>query len=110
LIKYQGVTTMCNRLWRAIRKSLHAAAVIVLAATGAAAGSGVRAADTVKIGFRPLTGPLASNGEAILTAYQMWQEDINAKGDLPVARAEEFRYPAEELQNAARSNAVEAAS
>ena len=69
-----------------------------------------RTADTVKIGFRPLTGPLASNGKAILTAYQMWQEDINAKGDLPVARAEEFRYPAEELQNAARSNAVEAAS
>ena len=102
---------MCNRLWRAIRKSLHAAAVIVLAATGAAAGSGVRAADTVKIGFSmPLTGPLASNGKAILTAYQVWQEDINAKGDLPVARAEEFRYPAEELQNAARSNAVEAAS
>jgi hypothetical protein len=79
---------MCNRLWRAIRKSLRAAAVIVLAATGAAAGSGVRAADTVKIGFRPLTGPLASNGKAILTAYQMWQEDINAKGDLPVARAQ----------------------
>ena len=38
--------------------------------------------------IRPLTGPLASNGKAILTAYQMWQEDINAKGDLPVARAQ----------------------
>src|SRR5215470_14240963 len=66
------MTTMCNRLWRAIQKSLRATAVIVLAATGAAAGSGARPADTVKIGFSmPLTGPLASNGRAILTAYQM---------------------------------------
>src|SRR5260370_34791732 len=101
---------MCNRLWRAIRKSLHAAAVIVLAATGAAAGSGVRAADTVKIGFSmPLTGPLASNGKAILTAYQVWQEDLNPKGDLPVARAEQLRYPPRTLQNTARSNAVDEA-
>ena len=29
----------------------------------------------------PLTGGLASNGKAILAAYQMW-EDINAKGGL----------------------------
>src|SRR5262245_47558679 len=30
----------------------------------------------------PLTGGLASNGKAVLTAYQMWEEDINAKGGL----------------------------
>src|SRR5262249_17532891 len=30
----------------------------------------------------PLTGGLASNGKAILAAYQMWEEDINAKGGL----------------------------
>ena len=30
----------------------------------------------------PLTGGLASNGKAILTAYQMWEEDVNAKGGL----------------------------
>jgi len=84
---------MCNRLWRAIQKSLRATAVIVLAATGSAAGSGVRAADTVKIGFSmPLTGPLASNGKAILTAYQMWQEDINAKGGLLGRRVELVHY------------------
>jgi branched-chain amino acid transport system substrate-binding protein len=42
-----------------------------------------RAADPIKIGFSmPLTGGLASNGKAILTAYQMWEEDINAKGGL----------------------------
>ena len=84
---------MCNRLWRAIQKSLRATAVIVLAATGSAAGSGVRAADTVKIGFSmPLTGPLASNGKAILTAYQMWQEDVNAKGGLLGRRVELVHY------------------
>jgi len=36
-----------------------------------------------KFGFSmPLTGGLASNGKAILAAYQMWEEDINAKGGL----------------------------
>ena len=42
-----------------------------------------RAADPIRIGFSmPLTGGLASNGKAILAAYQMWEEDINAKGGL----------------------------
>ena len=42
-----------------------------------------RAADPIKIGFSmPLTGALASSGKAILTAYQMWEQDINAKGGL----------------------------
>ena len=41
------------------------------------------AADPIKIGFSmPLTGGLASNGKAILAAYQMWEEDINAKGGI----------------------------
>jgi branched-chain amino acid transport system substrate-binding protein len=41
------------------------------------------AAEPIKIGFSmPLTGGLASNGKAILAAYQMWEEDINAKGGL----------------------------
>jgi ABC-type branched-subunit amino acid transport system substrate-binding protein len=84
---------MRNRLWHAIQKSLRAAAVIVLVATGGAAGSGVRAADNVKIGFSmPLTGPLASNGKAILTAYQMWQEDVNAKGGLLGRKVELVHY------------------
>ncbi|MGA7252105.1 MAG: ABC transporter substrate-binding protein, partial [Pseudolabrys sp.] len=50
---------------------------------GTIAASAVWAADAIKIGFSmPLTGGLASNGKAILTAYQMWKEDINAKGGL----------------------------
>lgn len=41
------------------------------------------AADPIKIGFSmPLSGPLASSGKAILTAYQMWEEDVNAKGGI----------------------------
>src|SRR5262245_64239596 len=84
---------MRNRLWRAMQKPLRAAAVIVLVAAGGAASTGVRAADTVKIGFSmPLTGPLASNGKAILTAYQMWQEDVNAKGGLLGRRVELVHY------------------
>jgi len=30
----------------------------------------------------PLTGSVASSGKAILTAYKMWEDDINAKGGL----------------------------
>ena len=41
------------------------------------------AAEPIKIGFSmPLTGSLASSGKAILAAYQMWEEDTNAKGGL----------------------------
>ena len=47
------------------------------------AASAALAAEPIKIGFSmPLTGGLASNGKAILAAYQMWEEDINAKGGL----------------------------
>ena len=47
------------------------------------ASFGARAADPIKIGFSmPLTGALASTGKAVLSAYQMWEEDINAKGGL----------------------------
>jgi branched-chain amino acid transport system substrate-binding protein len=84
---------MRNRLWRAIQKPLCAATVIVLVATGGVASSGVRAADNVKIGFSmPLTGSLASNGKAILTAYQMWQEDVNSKGGLLGRKVELVYY------------------
>lgn len=58
------------------------AALALLAAivTGPSAGT---AAEPIKVGFSmPLTGSLASSGKAILAAYQMWEEDINAKGGL----------------------------
>jgi branched-chain amino acid transport system substrate-binding protein len=74
---------MPNRLGCSVRAGWHAAALILLAALAAAATSAVRAAEPVRIGFSmPLTGGLASNGKAILTAYQMWAEDINTKGGL----------------------------
>jgi branched-chain amino acid transport system substrate-binding protein len=58
-----------------------AAALISLAVLAAVPDA--RAADPIKIGFSmPLTGSLASSGKAILTAYKMWEDDINAKGGL----------------------------
>jgi len=58
------------------------AAVLALLA-GLVGANAARAADPIKIGFSmPLTGGLASNGKAILAAYQMWEEDINAKRGL----------------------------
>jgi branched-chain amino acid transport system substrate-binding protein len=74
---------MPDRLGCSVRAGWHAAVLILLAALAAAATSAVRAAEPVRIGFSmPLTGGLASNGKAILTAYQMWAEDINTKGGL----------------------------
>src|SRR2546423_14778925 len=62
---------------------LRAAATVVAAMLLAVVGFAAQAADPIKIGFSmPLTGGLASNGKAILAAYQMWEEDINAKGGL----------------------------
>jgi len=50
---------------------------------GTAFALAAQAAEPIKIGFSmPLTGPLASSGKAILTAYQMWEQDTNAKGGL----------------------------
>ena len=42
---------------------------------------GCRRSDQDRL-FHALTGGLASNGKAILAAYQMWEEDINAKGGI----------------------------
>jgi branched-chain amino acid transport system substrate-binding protein len=62
------------------RRAFAAAALALPAVLGP---NTARAAEPIKIGFSmPLTGGLASNGKAILAAYQMWEEDINAKGGL----------------------------
>ena len=72
---------------------MSAAALNALVAVGAILSSPVKAADAIKIGFSmPLTGGLASNGKAILTAYQMWQDDINAKGGLLGRKVELIHY------------------
>jgi branched-chain amino acid transport system substrate-binding protein len=61
----------------------HAFLAAALALPALLGPNAVRAAEPIKIGFSmPLTGGLASNGKAILAAYQMWEEDINAKGGL----------------------------
>jgi len=62
---------------------LRAAVTVAAAMLFAIVACAAQAAEAIKIGFSmPLTGALASNGKAILTAYQMWEEDINAKGGL----------------------------
>ena len=54
-----------------------AALALLLGATAA------RAADPIRIGFSmELTGPLAAVGKTGLLAFQIWDEDVNAKGGL----------------------------
>jgi len=68
--------------WTTSRRALMAAALLLPAGV-IFGGSAANAADPIKIGFSmPLTGGLASNGKAILAAYQMWEEDVNARGGI----------------------------
>lgn len=74
---------MCIRPARLVGASFRAVAFLLGATVATAAASVVKAADPIKVGFSiPITGGLASNGKAVLTAYQMWEEDINASGGL----------------------------
>jgi branched-chain amino acid transport system substrate-binding protein len=58
-------------------------AAAVAAAALMAAATPARAADPIKIGFSmEETGGLAANGKPALLAFQIWAEDINAKGGL----------------------------
>jgi branched-chain amino acid transport system substrate-binding protein len=42
-----------------------------------------RAADPIKIGFSmPLTGGLSGGGKSVILAFELWKEDVNAKGGL----------------------------
>ena len=69
--------------WRTMFRRAFAAATLGLLTCSLPGPQAARAAEPIKIGFSmPLTGGLASNGKAILAAYQMWEEDINAKGGL----------------------------
>jgi branched-chain amino acid transport system substrate-binding protein len=69
------------------------AIVMLLIASGVTIGSqNVRAADPIKIGFgMSLTGGLAVGGKPALVTFEMWREDVNAKGGL-VGRPVEFVY------------------
>ena len=51
-----------------------------------------RAADPIKIGFSmALTGGVAANGKQILAAFEIWRDDVNAKGGL-LGRQVELKY------------------
>jgi len=84
---------MCKRLAHSIQTVLRIALLLALTAIGNAATSEAQPSNAIKLGFSiPLTGGLASNGRAILAAYQMWQEDINAKGGLLGRKVELIYY------------------
>jgi branched-chain amino acid transport system substrate-binding protein len=56
-----------------------ACALVALVALAVPAG----AADPIKIGFSmALTGGVAPNGKQILAAFEIWRDDVNAKGGL----------------------------
>src|SRR5687768_4804412 len=53
----------------------------------------VLAADPIKIGFgMALTGGLAANGRAAVLAFQMWADEVNAKGGLLGRKVEFVHY------------------
>ena len=69
--------------------------VLVALAVAAAAGltaAPARAADPIKIGFSmPLTGGLSGGGKSVILAFELWKEDVNAKGGL-IGRPVELVY------------------
>jgi branched-chain amino acid transport system substrate-binding protein len=67
------------------RRRLGSACVAGLAAMALAglAPTAARAADPIKIGFSmSLTGGLSGGGKSVILAFEIWKEDINAKGGL----------------------------
>ena len=81
-----------ERLAKSIRCAFVAGLALIAVASCGADRALAQSGNAIKIGFSlPLTGGLASNGRAILATYQMWQDDINAKGGL-LGRKVEFVY------------------
>jgi branched-chain amino acid transport system substrate-binding protein len=61
---------------RFLRACVALAALILITTPG-------RAADPIKVGFSmALTGGVAPNGKQILAAFEIWRDDVNAKGGL----------------------------
>jgi branched-chain amino acid transport system substrate-binding protein len=59
------------------------AAGLAAVAAGGLAPAPARAADPNKIGFSmPLTGGLSGGGKTVILAFEIWKEDVNAKGGL----------------------------
>jgi branched-chain amino acid transport system substrate-binding protein len=75
-------------------------ALAALAATGLAAPMPAHAADPIKIGFSmPLTGGLSGGGKSVILAFELWKEDVNAKGGL-IGRPVELIYYDDQSQPA----------
>jgi branched-chain amino acid transport system substrate-binding protein len=73
---------------RLFKSVLYGATMLLAAMLGSA-----QAADPIKIGFSmSLTGGLAGGGKAALLAYEIWREEINAKGGLLGRQVEFVHY------------------
>jgi len=73
---------------RLFRSVLYGAALLIGAFSGVS-----HAADPIRIGFSmSLTGGLASGGKAALLAYEIWRDEINAKGGLLGRKVEFVHY------------------
>src|SRR5215470_1738741 len=71
------MSTDRRRVMRALATAIAVAAIAALAPAPA------RAADPIRIGFSmPLTGGLSGGGKSVILAFELWKEDINAKGGL----------------------------
>ena len=72
----------------------------VFAASALAAPAPAYAADPIKIGFSmPLTGGLSGGGKSVILAFELWKEDVNAKGGL-IGRPVELVYYDDQSQPA----------
>jgi branched-chain amino acid transport system substrate-binding protein len=73
---------------RLLKSALFGAAVLMAVMSGVS-----QAADPIRIGFSmSLTGGLASGGKAALLAYEIWRDEINAKGGLLGRKVELIHY------------------
>ena len=76
------LASLMGAVWR-----IAPASVVFLLAASAA-----QAADPIRIGFSmALTGGLAGNGKQVLAGFEIWREDVNARGGL-LGRPVEFVY------------------
>jgi branched-chain amino acid transport system substrate-binding protein len=79
---------------RRVTRALAATALAALAPVPA------RAADPIKIGFSmSLTGGLSGGGKSVILAFELWKEDVNAKGGL-LGRPVELIYYDDQSQPA----------
>lgn len=73
---------------RLLKTVLFGTAVLMVAVSSVS-----RAADPIRIGFSmSLTGGLAGGGRAALLAYEIWRDEINAKGGLLGRKVEFVHY------------------